>query len=123
MCKETRVVMTTRMARITSKGQITVPKEVRDQLGVKAGDALEFSVDEGSEQAQVRPIKRRSIAEFRGIFRTDHAGSVTTAHTLPEESDWAAQRDRAWRQATDRLAGSRRADARGRKRRPSSTSG
>lgn len=29
-------------ATVTSKGQITLPKAVRDRLGVKAGDRVEF---------------------------------------------------------------------------------
>ena len=30
------------MSTITSKGQVTIPKEVRDRLGVKEGDRLIF---------------------------------------------------------------------------------
>ena len=30
------------VATVTSKGQITIPKEVRDALGVEAGDKIEF---------------------------------------------------------------------------------
>jgi AbrB family looped-hinge helix DNA binding protein len=29
-------------AKVTSKGQVTIPKEVRDSLGVQPGDDIEF---------------------------------------------------------------------------------
>lgn len=32
-------------AKVTSKGQVTVPKAVRDALGIKEGDELVFRVD------------------------------------------------------------------------------
>lgn len=36
-------------ATITSKGQMTVPKEVRDKLGLKAGDRVDVQVrDDGT---------------------------------------------------------------------------
>ena len=34
-------------AKVTSKGQITLPKSVRDALGVEAGDDIVFRVEEG----------------------------------------------------------------------------
>ncbi len=34
------------LAKITTKGQITLPKKIRDHLHVKPGDQLDFSVDE-----------------------------------------------------------------------------
>lgn len=33
-------------ARVTSKGQITIPKSVRDALGISEGDAIVFRVEE-----------------------------------------------------------------------------
>jgi AbrB family looped-hinge helix DNA binding protein len=32
-------------AKVTSKGQVTVPKAVRDALGIKEGDAIVFRVE------------------------------------------------------------------------------
>ena len=46
-------------ARITSKGQITVPKQVRDRLGIEPGDALEFHFEDG--RLEVRPVRHRRL--------------------------------------------------------------
>lgn len=34
-------------ATLTSKGQITVPLQIRNQLGLQAGDRLDFQLKEG----------------------------------------------------------------------------
>jgi AbrB family looped-hinge helix DNA binding protein len=34
-------------AKLTSKGQVTIPKNVRDTLGLREGDSLLFRVDGG----------------------------------------------------------------------------
>jgi AbrB family looped-hinge helix DNA binding protein len=53
-------------ARITSKGQITVPHEIRRALGVRPGDHLLFE-QKGSE-VRIRPERTESPFEkFRGI--------------------------------------------------------
>ena len=55
-----------KQARITSKGQITVPRDVRRTLGVGPGDRLVFESD--SEGVRVRPMRARSPFEkYRGI--------------------------------------------------------
>ncbi len=33
--------------RMTSKGQVTIPKEVRERLGLRPGDELEFLEEDG----------------------------------------------------------------------------
>ena len=43
-------------AKITSKGQITIPKAVRRALGVKEGDGLIF--EQSGAEMVVRPQKR-----------------------------------------------------------------
>jgi len=55
-----------KQARITSKGQITVPHEIRRLLGVKPGDGLMFESD--GTRTEVRPVRRSSPFEkYRGI--------------------------------------------------------
>jgi antitoxin PrlF len=58
--------MSQRRARITSKGQITVPREVRRLLGVGPGDALLFETTDAG--VQMRPARSESpFAKYRGI--------------------------------------------------------
>lgn len=53
-------------ARITSKGQITVPHEIRRALGVRPGDDLEF--EKKGDVVRVRPVRAESPFEkYRGI--------------------------------------------------------
>jgi antitoxin PrlF len=52
-------------SRITSKGQITMPKEVRDRLGLKPGDAVEFIEDGNRTWVRAR---NRSVMELAGIL-------------------------------------------------------
>jgi antitoxin PrlF len=49
-------------ARVTSKGQVTIPKEVREALGINEGDGLHFRVAEG--KAVVR--RTRTVDELAG---------------------------------------------------------
>lgn len=55
-----------KQATITSKGQITVPREVRRVLGVRAGDRLLFESD--GEGVRVRPVRGKSaFSKYGGI--------------------------------------------------------
>ena len=52
---------------VTSKGQVTIPKEVREHLGVREGDRLVFRrLPDGSVMLEVRHLDFRSL---RGRFR------------------------------------------------------
>jgi AbrB family looped-hinge helix DNA binding protein len=53
-------------ATITSKGQITVPREIRRMLGVRSGDKLLFESD--GKGVRIRPIRTRSaFSKYRAI--------------------------------------------------------
>lgn len=53
-------------ARLTSQGQITVPKAIRDRLGLKPGDDLEF--EERGDEIVVVAHRRRSVLDFAGVL-------------------------------------------------------
>jgi antitoxin PrlF len=55
------------IATLTSKGQITLPKEVREHLHIGAGDRLEFVI-RGDGEVQVKPVAG-SYLELRGMLR------------------------------------------------------
>jgi antitoxin PrlF len=55
-----------KQAKLTSKGQITVPIEVRRILGVRVGDRLLFESD--SNGVHIRPVRSQSVfAKYRGV--------------------------------------------------------
>jgi AbrB family looped-hinge helix DNA binding protein len=55
-----------KQAKITSKGQITIPREIRRTMGVQPGDRVLFESDK--EGIRVRPVRTVSpFAKYQGI--------------------------------------------------------
>lgn len=52
---------------LTSKGQVTIPKEVRDRLGLREGDRLVFKFDEHGNLL-VRPETRNPLGRLPGLL-------------------------------------------------------
>jgi len=64
-------------AKITSKGQITVPVAIRRRLGVRPGDRLVFEI--AGENVSVRPVRAPvSFEKYRGM------GSAELPASRPE---------------------------------------
>lgn len=53
------------LATITSKGQVTVPKPIRDSLHLRPGDKLDFLLDDG--ELRVAPVKS-SVTALKGML-------------------------------------------------------
>ncbi len=55
------------IARVTSKGQVTIPVEIRRTMGIKEGDGLFFEspVEDG---VRLRVIRRRRLSELAGVL-------------------------------------------------------
>ena len=57
---------------ITSKGQTTVPKMVREALGLESGDKVRYVIDD----QEVRMLPVRPIGRLFGVLR--HCGPAVT---------------------------------------------
>jgi AbrB family looped-hinge helix DNA binding protein len=54
---------------MTRKGQVTVPKRVRDALGLKAGSRIAFDTAAGGEVV-LRPVRRPAPSRFAKVRGT-----------------------------------------------------
>src|SRR5260370_21756291 len=68
-------------ATITSKGRITVPAQIREKLGVKAGDRLHFRLTE-SGKLIVTPIRRRSFFDGLDELKLPSIGRPVTREDI-----------------------------------------
>lgn len=53
-------------AKITFKGQVTIPKEVRTSLDIKEGDSVLFVIEK--DHAILKPLKKKSLKHFYGAL-------------------------------------------------------
>ena len=53
-------------AKITFKGQVTIPKEIREALTIQEGDTVIFEVE--GDHAVLKPLKKKSLADFYGVL-------------------------------------------------------
>jgi antitoxin PrlF len=51
-------------ALVTSKGQITIPKAVRDSLGLNPGDRVAFEMH-GASEVVLKPLTKSLDTDFR----------------------------------------------------------
>ena len=68
-------------ATVTYKGQITIPKEVRDTLLINAGDRLEFILIDKKE-ALIRPVSKKVDEVFGRLF--EKRGRTVTVDQMNE---------------------------------------
>ena len=59
-----------RVATMTSKGQITIPVEVRKRLGLGHGDRVEFTVEDGAAVLRPLPPEPEPFGAYAGALGT-----------------------------------------------------
>lgn len=83
--------MTSITAKITSKGQVTLPREIRERLGVSDGDRVRFEVKNGA------------VVLYPQHDKPSFAGMIGTA-LLPEGQDARSFVEEMRHDAADRTA-------------------
>lgn len=77
------------LSNVTTKGQVTIPAEIRTRFHIKPNDRVDFFVD--GERIIITPV--RTLKQLRGSVET--AGSGV----------FSAEREEAKRAVADRVAG------------------
>ncbi|MBM3932842.1 MAG: AbrB/MazE/SpoVT family DNA-binding domain-containing protein [SAR202 cluster bacterium] len=69
------------MAKVTSKGQVTIPKDVRERLGIEPGDEIEF-VESDGEIKVAKHFTGSPFDKFVGYLK--HLKGRTTDELIEE---------------------------------------
>jgi AbrB family looped-hinge helix DNA binding protein len=77
-------------AKVTSKGQVTLPRELRKRLGVQRGSRIRFSIPV-SGAVHVEPV----LYDFQDLWRMAVQGGPSRSVMTFEEMD-AAKARRKW---------------------------
>lgn len=75
-------------AKVTSKGQITIPKHVRESLKLQPGDKVRFEIGEDG-CAQMRAMNR-SIDDIVGMLKPYYDGPAISVEEMNEAIAGAA---------------------------------
>ena len=65
-------------ATLTGKGQTTIPKEIRDSLGMKPGDRMTFTLMPDS--TVIMRVKGKSVTELAGMLHKKGRKAVPVEH-------------------------------------------
>lgn len=68
------------MPRVTTKGQVTIPKAIREELGIEPGDEIEFEdVESGYKISKKQPTTEQGDDPFE-----KYRGTAESDETMPD---------------------------------------
>ena len=71
---------------VSSKGQVTIPIEVRRRLGLKEGDRVEFVEEDGVTALRAAPLAEKPRSSF-----ADWIGAYPAFNTREEIHAWISE--------------------------------
>lgn len=72
------------MPRVTTKGQVTIPKEIREELGIEPGDEIAFEEVDGRYEIR----KREPTTAEGGDPFEKYRGSAGSEETMADRMGW-----------------------------------
>ena len=66
------------VSRISSKGQVTIPKKVRETLRARPGDSVVYEIDGNT-------VRMRRAEPFDALFHTSLSGTLEEWHSPEDE--------------------------------------
>jgi antitoxin PrlF len=78
------------LATVTNKGQVTLPKAIRDELNIEQGTQLDFQLNPDGSMS-VRTLKRSALA-IVGLLKLTGRAAVTVEQMNQAVADAAAER-------------------------------
>ena len=70
-------------ATLTSKGQITLPKDIRDRLHLHTGEKIDFRIDETTGTVTIVPLTR-CVDDVFGVLRNSPRKSPVSDREIDE---------------------------------------
>ena len=68
---------------VSSKGQVTIPKKIRERLHLETGDRIEFLVDTDG-QVTILPVTQ-DITRLKGMIQATHPVSIEEMNQAIEQ--------------------------------------
>ncbi|WP_035100236.1 AbrB/MazE/SpoVT family DNA-binding domain-containing protein [Aneurinibacillus terranovensis] len=60
--------MVTSVSKMSSKGQVVIPLDIRKRLGIEEGDNIKFIIDENGE-TKIEVVKKKAILDLFGVAK------------------------------------------------------
>lgn len=77
---------------LTSKGQVTIPKKIRERLGLEVGDRLQFRID-ADGRLVVEPDSAARLGRLPGLLRHLAGESPVTVEEMDRAIRLRARRE------------------------------
>ena len=78
------------ITKVTSKGQVTLPKQIREELGIEFGDFIDFQIKDN--MVIIKPIHTKGdLMDLKGILKAGRSATdeeIKNAKNIALKKKW-----------------------------------